>query len=78
MEGFDFDLFPRIVSFRVTIIRRGKDPLDLASTSNTLTTEMKNAIMTAPLGTKCYFEYIKASMPDKTTRQLSPLNFVLN
>jgi gliding motility-associated protein GldM len=78
MENFDFDLFPRIVSFRVTMIRRGKDPLDLASTSNSLTPEMKNAIMTAPLGTKLYFEYIKASMPDKTTRQLSPLNFVLN
>ncbi|MEP7171551.1 MAG: GldM family protein, partial [Bacteroidota bacterium] len=78
MEGFDFDLFPKITSFRVTIIRRGKDPLDLSSTSNSLTPDMKNAIMQAPLGTKLYFEQIKAAMPDATTRTLSPLNFVLN
>jgi gliding motility-associated protein GldM len=78
MENFDFDLFPKITSFKVTMIRRGKDPLEISAPSNVLTPQIKDAIMQAPLGTKIYFEYIKASMPDGTTRSLNPLNFVLN
>jgi gliding motility-associated protein GldM len=78
MEGFDFELFPRVTGFKVTIVKRGKDPIEIESNSNLLTQSMKDAILGSPLGTKIYFEYIKASLPDKTTRSLNPLNFVLN
>jgi len=78
MEGFDFELFPRVTGFKVTIVKRGKDPIEIESNSNLLTQAMKDQILGSPLGTKIYFEYIKATLPDKTTRSLNPLNFVLN
>jgi gliding motility-associated protein GldM len=78
MEGFDFELFPRVTSFKITVVRRGRDPIEINSESNMLTPAMKDVILQSPLGTKIYFEYIKASLPDKTTRSLNPLNFVLN
>ncbi|MEO5572137.1 MAG: gliding motility protein GldM [Bacteroidia bacterium] len=78
MEGFDFELFPRITGFKITVVKRGKDPVEMDSNSNLLTQAMKDQILSAPLGTKIYFEYIKATLPDKTTRSLNPLNFVLN
>lgn len=78
MEGFDFELFARIKSFKITVVRRGRDPIEISSESNALTGAMKDAISQSPLGTKVYFEYVRATLPDGTTRSLNPLNFVLN
>lgn len=78
MENFDFELFFRVTKFRMTMVRKGRDPIDIESPNNLLTSQMKEMINTAPLGTRVYFEYIKASGPDGTTRSLSPLNFILN
>lgn len=78
MEAFDFELYFKVKSFKITIVRRGRDPIEISSESNAITGSMKEAIMGSPLGTKVYFEYIKASGPDGTVRSLNPLNFVVN
>jgi len=77
MENFDFELFFRVKSFRMTLIRRGKDPIEMDAKDSRLTSDMKRAIRGAGPGSKVYFEYIKASGPDGTTRSLSSVNFVL-
>lgn len=77
MENFDFELFFRVKSFRMTLIRRGKDPIEMDARDSRLTADMKRAIRSAGPGSKVYFEYIKASGPDGTTRSLSSVNFVL-
>ena len=77
MENFDFELFFRITSFKMTMVCRGRDPIELDSDSNLLTPFMKQVILGAPAGSRIFFEYIRASGPDSTIRSLSPLNFVL-
>ncbi len=78
MENFDFELYFKVKNFKMTIVRKGRDPIELSSDGNFFTPQMKEIIQTSPLGTKIYIEYIKASGPDGTVRSLSPLNFVLN
>jgi len=77
MENFDFELYFRVKGFRMTLIRKGKDPTELESNNNLITPQMKGAIQSAGPGSKVYFEYIKATGPDGTTRSLSSVNFVL-
>jgi gliding motility-associated protein GldM len=78
MENFDFDLFFKVKGFKITIVRKGKDPVELASESNLITPQMKEIITNSPIGTKIYFEYIRATGPDGTVRSLAPMNFELN
>jgi gliding motility-associated protein GldM len=78
MENFDFELYFKVRSFKMTIVRKGRDPIELSSNANLFSSQMKSVIAGSPIGTKIYIEYIKASGPDGTTRSLSPLNFVLN
>ncbi len=77
MENFDFELYFKVTSFRMTLIRRGKDPVEMDSKDSRITADMKRAIAGAGPGSKVYFEYIKAKGPDGTTRSLSSVNFVL-
>ncbi|HLG35109.1 MAG TPA: GldM family protein, partial [Bacteroidia bacterium] len=79
MENFDFELFPRITGFRMTMYQKGKpDPIELDATDNKFTQKMLDAIRSGRVGDKVYFEYIKGSMPDGTKPSLSPIGFVLN
>lgn len=77
MENFDFELYFRVTKFRMTLIKKGRDPIELDSPNNLITPQMKQAIQGSGPGSKVYFEYIKASGPDGTTRSLSSVNFVL-
>ncbi len=77
MENFDFELYFKVKTFRMTLIRKGKDPTELEAPGNLITPAMKSAIQAAGPGAKVYFEYIKASGPDGTTRSLGSVNFVL-
>src|SRR5258706_12519667 len=61
MENFDFELFPRITGFRMTMYPRGKDPVEIDSPDNKLTSKMQDAIRSGRVGDKVYFEYIKGS-----------------
>jgi gliding motility-associated protein GldM len=79
MENFDFELFPRITGFRMTMYQKGKpDPVELDSPDNKFTQKMLDAIRSGRVGDKVYFEYIKGSMPDGSKPSLSPIGFVLN
>jgi gliding motility-associated protein GldM len=77
MENFDFELYFKVTKFRMTLIKKGRDPVELDSPSNLITPQMKQAITGSGPGSKVYFEYIKASGPDGTTRSLGSVNFVL-
>ena len=80
LENFDFELFFKIISFKITIIQRGKDPQEFEGTGNQLTQIMRDMVAKLPGGSKVYFEYIKAKMAtgaDQSTRSLSPMSFVI-
>ena len=78
MENFDFELYFKITKFKMTLARKGKpDPIELETTGNAMTSQMKEAIGAARAGDKIYFEYIDAVGPDGRTRRLDPLNVVL-
>ena len=77
MENFDFELYFKVRGFRMTLIRKGRDPIELTAPSSLITEQMKQAIRGSSTGAKVYFEYIKASGPDGTTRSLNSVNFVL-
>lgn len=73
MEGFDFDLYPKVISFRMSRYGKGRDPIEKGAESGTLTGEMKSIIDQTRAGDKVLFEYIKVSMPDGTTRMINPI-----
>ncbi len=80
LENFDFELFFKITSFKMTITGKGKDPMEFESTGNQLTQTMRDALSKGRAGDKVFFEYIKARMDkgaDITSRQLSPMAFTL-
>lgn len=80
LENFDFELFFRIISFRITVIQRGKDPIEIEGQGNQLTQQMRDLVAKLPIGSKIYFEYIKAKMAtgaDQSTRSLSPMSFTI-
>ena len=78
MENFDFELFPRITGFRMSLYKKGSDPIEIDATDNRLTSKMQDEIRKAKVGDKVYFEYIKGSMPDGSRPTLSAVGFVLN
>jgi gliding motility-associated protein GldM len=73
MEGFDFNLFSKVKSFKMSRYGKGRDPVEKSSESNVLTEEMKNIISTSRPGDKILFEYIKATMPDNTVRDINSI-----
>ena len=73
MENFDFDLFSKVKSFRMSRYGKGRDPIEKASESNLLTPEMKDVLNQARAGDKILFEYIQATMPDGTTRSINSI-----
>ncbi len=80
LENFDFELFFKIIGFRMTIVGKGKDPLEFETTSNQLSQQMRDQLAKARPGDKIFFEYIKAKMAtgaDQSTRSLSPMSFTV-
>ena len=80
LENFDFELFFKIIGFKMTIVGRGKDPLEFETTSNQLSQQMRDQLAKARPGDKIFFEYIKAKMAtgaDQSTRSLSPMSFIV-
>jgi hypothetical protein len=79
LDNFDFNLFFKIFSFKVTIIGKGKDPLEFETQGNQLSQPMRDAIGRLRTGDKVYFEFIKARMDkgDPTERKLSPMAFTI-
>ena len=80
LENFDFELFFKITGFRMTIVRKGKDPFEKEATGNQLSQDMRDEIAKARAGDKVFFEFIKAKMAtgaDQSTRTLSPMAFTI-
>ncbi len=80
LENFDFELFFKIIGFKMTIVGKGKDPLEFETTSNQLSQQMRDQLARARPGDKIFFEYIKAKMAtgaDQSTRSLSPMSFTV-
>ena len=73
MENFDFDLFSKVKSFRMSRYGKGRDPIEKSSDSNLLTPEMKDVLNQCRAGDKILFEYIQATMPDGTTRSINSI-----
>ncbi len=74
MEGFDFDLYPKVLSFKMSRYGKGRDPIEKSQDGGgALTGDMKSIIDQARSGDKILFEYIKVSMPDGTTRTVNSI-----
>ena len=73
MENFDFDLFSKVKSFRMSRYGKGRDPIEKSSEGNVLTQEMRDVIGQCRAGDKVLFEYIKATMPDNTVRDINSI-----
>jgi gliding motility-associated protein GldM len=80
MKDFYFELYWQITEFRMSIAGKGIEFAEFAGKGNQLDENMKAIIAKAKPGTKIYFEFIKARMKDtkdQSSRQLSPMTFVL-
>jgi gliding motility-associated protein GldM len=73
MEGFDFELYPKVLSFKMSRYGKGRDPVEKSAESGALTGDMKSIIEQCRAGDKILFEYIKVSMPDGTTRTVNSI-----
>lgn len=74
MEGFDFDLYPKVLSFKMSRYGKGRDPIEKSQDGGgSLTGDMKSIIDQSRSGDKILFEYIKVSMPDGTTRTVNSI-----
>ena len=80
MKDFYFELFWQITEFKMSIAGKGIEYAEFSVKGNQLDDNCKSTIARAKPGTKIYFEYIRARMvntKDQSTRQLSPMTFVL-
>ncbi|MCC7233398.1 MAG: gliding motility protein GldM [Bacteroidia bacterium] len=80
LENFDFELFFRITGFKMSVVGKGRDPMEFETQGNQLTPNMREALSKSRAGDKIYFEYIKARMDksaDQSTRSLSPMSFTI-
>ncbi|MFN8154099.1 MAG: gliding motility protein GldM [Bacteroidia bacterium] len=74
MEGFDFELYPKVLSFKMSRYGKGRDPVEKSQEGGgALTGDMKSIIEQARAGDKILFEYIKVSMPDGTVRMVNSI-----
>lgn len=83
LDNFDFDAKFNVTSFTVTYLPRRGEPEEASSNSMYLTgpnaSPNVNAIMSKlKPGDKIFFENIKAVGPDKTTRNIGSVNFIIN
>ena len=80
MKDFYFELFWVITEFKMSIAGKGIEYAEFSVKGNQLDENCKSVLARAKPGTKVYFEYIRGRMKDtkdQSTRQLSPMTFVL-
>lgn len=78
MENFDFDLFSKVKSFKMSRYGKGRDPIEKSNDQGgNLTQEMKDVINQCRAGDKIMFEYIQATMPDKSIRSINPISLTV-
>ena len=72
MENFDFDVTVRVKRFNVTVTRGGSF-VEQSSSTNMVTSNMKELFKSVTRGSVVYIEDIVVSMPDGTDRALAPM-----
>ncbi|NLI24206.1 MAG: gliding motility protein GldM [Bacteroidales bacterium] len=72
MENFEFEAIVKVVSFKVSA-KVGQFDMEATSNSNKFTQEQLNILERLGKGSKVYFEDIKASLPDGSTRDLGSI-----
>ncbi len=80
LPGFPKNDFT-VVSFRLTIIEKGKDPVEIKGGCTQLSPEMRAVVKSKPPGTKLFFEYIKGKLKnsnDNLSRQFPAASFILS
>ncbi|CAN5699092.1 gliding motility protein GldM [soil metagenome] len=80
MKDFYFELFWVITEFKMSIAGKGIEYAEFPVKGNQLDDNCRAVLARAKPGTKVYFEYIRGRMKDtkdQSTRQLSPMTFVL-
>jgi gliding motility-associated protein GldM len=77
MEGFDFDLEFKVVSFTVTTAGKGGFTKDETSYTNRFTEGQKNIFQGANRGQKIFIDDIKVVGPDGSPRRLNSISFKL-
>lgn len=83
LDNFDFDAKFNVTSFTVTYLPRRGDPEEASSNSMYLTGPNASPAVAAIMsklkpGDKIFFENIKAIGPDKTSRSIGSVNFIIN
>ncbi len=74
MEGFDFDLKPVVVGFKVSTLVAG-DIKEEVTTGNTFNASQLKMMQQCKNNGRVYIEEIKVRMPDGTTRTVNACNF---
>jgi gliding motility-associated protein GldM len=74
LQNFDFDLHFSVISFTISIIKNGFN-ISQSSSSEKFTAAQIELINKVDIGSKIYFEDIRAIGPDGTTRTLSSIVF---
>jgi gliding motility-associated protein GldM len=77
MENFDFELYFRVKSFKMSRYGKGRDPIDVDGEGNLITSQMREVINQSRVGDKIYFEYIRATGPDGSVRSLPSVSFTI-
>ena len=67
-----------ITSFRMTLVIKGAELKEFFNeVDGELTPQMVDAVKNAPVGSKVFFEYIKSTGPNNTTRSIQAASFIL-
>ncbi|MFN9801129.1 MAG: GldM family protein, partial [Bacteroidota bacterium] len=72
MENFDFNVVPRVTSFKITITSQGSFK-EFPVQGRDLPQNVKDNIGKARTGEKIFVEEIMVDMPDGTKRKISPI-----
>ena len=67
----------KIIGFKLSIFIKNKDLIELDTKSSELSSEMINAIKSAPTGTKMFFEYIRCIDNSGVNRAVLATQFTL-
>jgi len=70
----------KVISYKLSVIQKGKDPAEFESTNNQVSRPMKETIKTAAPGSKIYIEYVKGQLKDNTdtiVKTFRPAAYVL-
>jgi gliding motility-associated protein GldM len=73
MENFDFDVYAKVLGYKMSRYGKGIDPAEKTAEGGAITSDVRALIEKSRPGDKIMFEYINVSMPDGTKRQVNSI-----